>query len=87
MENSHSDHRVQAVPADEGKAGTQRTEVRFAYDDEAVYVGARMFDSLGAKGVVTRLGFSRPKSPTRSGEGPQERVRANPLATDSFPPP
>ena len=40
---------------DEGKAGTQRTEVRFAYDDEAVYVGARMFDSLGEKGVVTRL--------------------------------
>jgi Domain of unknown function (DUF5916) len=40
---------------DEGKPGTQRTEVRFAYDDEAVYIGARMFDSLGAKGVVTRL--------------------------------
>ncbi|MEO5579884.1 MAG: DUF5916 domain-containing protein, partial [Gemmatimonadaceae bacterium] len=40
---------------DEGKAGTQRTEVRFAFDDEAVYVGARMFDSLGVKGVVTRL--------------------------------
>lgn len=39
----------------EGKAGTQRTEVRFAYDDEAIYVGARMLDSLGGKGVVTRL--------------------------------
>ena len=33
----------------------QRTEVRFAYDDEALYVGARMYDSLGAAGVRTRL--------------------------------
>jgi Domain of unknown function (DUF5916)/Carbohydrate family 9 binding domain-like len=40
---------------DEGKAGTQRTEVRFAYDDAALYVGAKMFDSLGGKGVVSRL--------------------------------
>src|SRR5688500_14295221 len=40
---------------DEGKPATQRTEVRFAYDDAAIYVGARMFDSLGAKGVRTRL--------------------------------
>ncbi|MDO8502640.1 MAG: DUF5916 domain-containing protein [Gemmatimonadaceae bacterium] len=39
----------------EGKPGTQRTEVRFAFDDQAIYIGARMFDSLGAKGVVTRL--------------------------------
>jgi hypothetical protein len=40
---------------DEGKPATQRTEVRFAYDDVALYVGARAFDSLGAKGVRTRL--------------------------------
>jgi hypothetical protein len=33
----------------------QRTEVRFAYDEEAFYIGARMFDSLGAAGVRTRL--------------------------------
>ncbi|HEU4455119.1 MAG TPA: DUF5916 domain-containing protein, partial [Longimicrobium sp.] len=39
----------------EGEPATQRTEVRFAYDDEALYVGARMFDSLGAEGVRTRL--------------------------------
>ncbi|MEO8194070.1 MAG: DUF5916 domain-containing protein, partial [Gemmatimonadales bacterium] len=39
----------------EGKPGTQRTEVRFAYDDQAIYIGARMLDSLGGKGVVTRL--------------------------------
>src|SRR5215207_5855116 len=29
----------------EGQPATQRTEVRFAYDDEALYVGARMYDS------------------------------------------
>ena len=40
---------------DEGKAATQKTEVRFAYDDAALYVGARMFDTEGAKGVRTRL--------------------------------
>ena len=40
---------------DEGKAATQRTEVRFAYDDEAVYVGAKMFDAMGGSGVVSRL--------------------------------
>jgi len=40
---------------DEGKPATQKTEVRFAYDDEAIYIGARMFDTMGAKGVHTRL--------------------------------
>jgi hypothetical protein len=39
----------------EGEAATQRTEVRFAYDGEAMYVGARMFDDAGAAGVRTRL--------------------------------
>jgi hypothetical protein len=39
----------------EGKPPTQRTEVRFLYDDQALYVGARMYDSLGSKGVTTRL--------------------------------
>jgi hypothetical protein len=39
----------------EGKPATQRTEVRILFDDDALYVGARMFDSLGAKGVATRL--------------------------------
>ncbi|MGH7678402.1 MAG: DUF5916 domain-containing protein [Gemmatimonadaceae bacterium] len=28
-----------------GKPGTERTEVRVLYDDDAIYVGARMFDS------------------------------------------
>jgi hypothetical protein len=39
----------------EGEAATQPTEVRFAYDAEALYIGARMRDSLGAAGVRTRL--------------------------------
>jgi hypothetical protein len=42
-----------AVPAagftqrdpDEGKAPTERTEVRFLFDDDALYVGARLYDS------------------------------------------
>ncbi len=45
---------LQAQP-NEGKPATQRTEVRFAYDDAAIYVGARMYDDSGARGVQTRL--------------------------------
>ncbi|HEY8470824.1 MAG TPA: DUF5916 domain-containing protein [Longimicrobiales bacterium] len=40
---------------DEGQPATQRTEVRFLYDDEAIWIGARMYDELGAAGVRTRL--------------------------------
>jgi hypothetical protein len=43
------------IDPEEGKPGTQRTEVRFLYDDDALYVGARMFERNGAKDVVTRL--------------------------------
>ncbi len=39
----------------EGQPATQRTEVRFAYDEAAIYVGARMYDDSGARGVQTRL--------------------------------
>jgi hypothetical protein len=38
-----------------GEPATQRTEVRFTFDDAAIYVGARMFDDSGARGVRTRL--------------------------------
>jgi hypothetical protein len=43
------------VDPKENEPATQRTEVRFLYDDEALYVGARMFEKNGAKDVVTRL--------------------------------
>jgi hypothetical protein len=39
----------------EGEPATQSTEVRFAYDADALYIGARMRDSLGARGVHTSL--------------------------------
>lgn len=45
---------VQSQP-NEGRPATQRTEVRFAYDDAAIYVGARMYEDSGARGVRTRL--------------------------------
>jgi hypothetical protein len=44
----------QAEP-DEGQPATQRTEVRFLFDDDALWVGARMHDTAGASGVRTRL--------------------------------
>jgi hypothetical protein len=45
---------LQSQPHD-GDPATQRTEVRFLFDGSAIYIGARMFDSLGAEGVRTRL--------------------------------
>ena len=39
---------------DEGKSATEPTEVRFLYDDDALYVGARMFDSEPSK-IAKRL--------------------------------
>lgn len=39
----------------EGEAPTERTEVRILYDVDAIYVGARMYDSHGAAGVTTML--------------------------------
>ncbi len=44
----------QSQPND-GDAATQETEIRVLFDHDALYIGARMFDSLGAKGVRTRL--------------------------------
>ncbi|HKA59828.1 MAG TPA: DUF5916 domain-containing protein [Gemmatimonadales bacterium] len=38
-----------------GAPATQRTEVRFTFDDAAIYVGARMYDDSGAAGVRTLL--------------------------------
>ncbi|MEO7043547.1 MAG: DUF5916 domain-containing protein [Gemmatimonadaceae bacterium] len=39
----------------EGQPGTQRTEIRILYDDAALYIGARVYDSLGAKGIRAPL--------------------------------
>src|SRR5262245_25714046 len=63
-----------AVPAsefrqrdpDEGKPATEKTELRVAYDDEALYVRFRLFDSPrgscgGCRGATT------PPTPTTSG--------------------
>ena len=36
----------------EGAAASQRTEVRVLYDERALYIGARMFDSLGGRGII-----------------------------------
>lgn len=45
---------LQSQP-NEGELATQRTEVRFLFDRDALYVGARMFDDQGVDGVRTRL--------------------------------
>ena len=45
---------IQTQPTEAAPA-TQRTEVRILYDRDALYVGARMFDSLGRGGVRAPL--------------------------------
>ena len=44
----------QSAP-DEGKPASERTEIRILYDASAIYIGARMYDSQGAKGVRSAL--------------------------------
>ena len=44
---------VQRDP-DEGKPATERTEIRVAYDDNALYIGARLFDSQADRIVRRR---------------------------------
>ena len=39
----------------EGDPATQRTGVRFLYDDDYLYIGARMYDTEGPAGIRTRL--------------------------------
>ena len=40
---------------DEGAPSTEKTEVRIAYNDDALYIGARMYDSA-PDSIVARLG-------------------------------
>ena len=39
----------------EGRPATQRTEIRVLYDDDALYIGARVYDALGAAGIRAPL--------------------------------
>jgi hypothetical protein len=39
----------------QGQPATQRTEIRILFDDDALYIGAKMYDSAGASGVRTSL--------------------------------
>jgi hypothetical protein len=43
------------IDPDMGKPASQKTEMRFLFDDDALYIGAKMYDTEGAKGVRTSL--------------------------------
>ncbi|MGQ0813769.1 MAG: DUF5916 domain-containing protein [Gemmatimonadota bacterium] len=45
---------IQHEPS-EGQPASQQTEVRFVYDEDALYIAARMYDDKGKQGVRTRL--------------------------------
>ncbi len=58
---------VQKEPV-EGAAPSERTEIRFVYDDGGLYVGARMSSSLGRGGIQAPLGRrDTPYSPPSAG--------------------
>src|SRR6188474_1373753 len=40
---------------DHGEPATERIDVRFLYDDGGLYVGARLYDKLGAQGVTSTV--------------------------------
>lgn len=40
---------------DHGTSASERMEVRFLYDDHALYVGARLYDKQGAEGVTSTV--------------------------------
>lgn len=40
---------------DHGEPATERIEVRFLYDDNGLYVGARLYDKAGAEGVTSTV--------------------------------
>ena len=40
---------------DDGKPATERTEVRFMFDNGSLYIAAKLFDKLGKKGVTSTL--------------------------------
>src|SRR5687767_3743757 len=45
---------TQSAP-NEGRPASEKTDIRILYDDAAIYVGARMFDSMGRQGVRSAL--------------------------------
>jgi hypothetical protein len=60
---------------DEGKAPTERTELRFLYDAGALYVGARMYDAHPVKSLLAR------RDQLMDGNAPSDKIA---LVLDPF---
>jgi hypothetical protein len=58
---------IQSQP-DQGRLATERTEVRILYDDDALYVGAMMYDSHAGQYVVQSLERDFPSLSTRDAD-------------------
>ncbi len=58
---------IQSQP-DAGRLATERTEVRILYDDEALYVGAMLYDSHAGEYVVQSLERDFPSLSTRDAD-------------------
>ncbi|MEO8945337.1 MAG: DUF5916 domain-containing protein [Gemmatimonadaceae bacterium] len=69
----------------EGQPATQRTEIRILYDDEAIYIGARMYDSLGAKGIRAPLARRDQLLPGNGNNGTFNSLTSDKLVIDLDP--
>ena len=77
---------VQKEPV-EGADPTERTEIRFVYDESGLYVGARMQSSLGRAGIQAPLGrrdspYSPAGGPVRFGFGVRQDLGDRPELAD-----
>ncbi|GAC1647327.1 MAG: hypothetical protein NVS4B3_01190 [Gemmatimonadaceae bacterium] len=64
----------------EGAPPTQRTEVRVLFDEDALYIGARMYDSLGAAGVRGPLARRDQLLDNNGNNGPGTALTSDKLA-------
>ncbi|HEY5087305.1 MAG TPA: DUF5916 domain-containing protein [Gemmatimonadaceae bacterium] len=69
----------------EGAPATQRTEIRVLYDDEALYIGARVYDSLGAKGIRAPLARRDQLLPGNGNNGSFNSLTSDKIVVDLDP--
>jgi hypothetical protein len=75
---------VQSKPV-EGAAATQRTEIRILYDNDAIYVGARVYDTLGARGIRAPLARRDQLLPTNGNNGSFNSLTTDKIIVDFDP--
>jgi hypothetical protein len=69
----------------QGKQASQRTEIRILYDNDAIYFGARVYDTLGAKGIRAPLARRDQLLPTNGNNGSFNSLTSDKIIVDIDP--